>query len=348
MSGLIPMSIIREDARVLFVDTETTGLNPSVSEILQVALVEADAGGHEEVLLNRFYDVRADRWPEAEKVNGISKSMVEGCPRVTEPFCIDEIQRIIDGADILAGYNVGFDIAMLKSAGIRIPSDMAVVDIMREYSEYRDVYVLKRWKLADAAEWAGVTGRFHDALSDASATAAVWRRLLSAAGGADDPRAHRPHGPVRVGGGVRPGRGGGDDGRGGVLGHRRHGEARPLRPRPVPRARCRLADPARARLPPHGGARPSASEEGPCASAATAEGLMVDILTPHECWRLMGIPECAWDRVLAEDLSPSRLYALAGNAIVVDVLSAVFGAMATAGDGARRQKKPLSPAGRAV
>lgn len=54
--------------------------------------------------------------------------------------------------------------------------------------------------------------------------------------------------------------------------------------------------------------------------------LVVNILTPRECWRLMGFPDWAYDRA-AEVSSPAQLYNQAGNSIVVEVLRAIFRAM---------------------
>lgn len=43
--------------RVAVLDIETTGLNPKVSEVLQVAIVDGDDGG---VIVNSFYDVHTE------------------------------------------------------------------------------------------------------------------------------------------------------------------------------------------------------------------------------------------------------------------------------------------------
>lgn len=55
------------------IDIETTGLNPDVDDILQVAIVEAWSGG---LVCNRFFSSDRGSWPEAQKVNGISPEMV--------------------------------------------------------------------------------------------------------------------------------------------------------------------------------------------------------------------------------------------------------------------------------
>lgn len=47
-------------------------------------------------------------------------------------------------------------------------------------------------------------------------------------------------------------------------------------------------------------------------------------LTPKECWRLMGISDKDFEKAQLVN-SNSQLYKQAGNAIVVDVLEAIFG-----------------------
>lgn len=52
------------------------------------------------------------------------------------------------------------------------------------------------------------------------------------------------------------------------------------------------------------------------------KGYRIRKLTPRECWRLMGVKDKQFDRL--HGLSDSRLYKMAGNSIVVDVLEAIF------------------------
>lgn len=46
-------------------------------------------------------------------------------------------------------------------------------------------------------------------------------------------------------------------------------------------------------------------------------------LTPRECWRLMGWYDDQIDKVINE-FSNTQLYKMAGNGIVVDVLTKIF------------------------
>ncbi len=59
--------------------------------------------------------------------------------------------------------------------------------------------------------------------------------------------------------------------------------------------------------------------------AAREEGkLRIRYLTPRECFRLMGFTDDEIDSIMAVETSKSRLYKMAGNSIVVDVLAAIF------------------------
>lgn len=58
----------------------------------------------------------------------------------------------------------------------------------------------------------------------------------------------------------------------------------------------------------------------------SGEDLIVSILTPRECWRLMGFPEWAYLRA-SRVSSETQLYNQAGNSIVVEVLEAIFRTM---------------------
>ena len=46
-------------------------------------------------------------------------------------------------------------------------------------------------------------------------------------------------------------------------------------------------------------------------------------LTPRECWRLQGFTDEQFDKAKATGLSDSRLYKMAGNAVTVNVISAI-------------------------
>lgn len=54
------------------------------------------------------------------------------------------------------------------------------------------------------------------------------------------------------------------------------------------------------------------------------EELRIRYLTPRECFRLMGQPDDAIDRIIEAEPAKTHQYRLAGNSIVVDCLAAIF------------------------
>lgn len=101
--------------------------------------------------------------------------MVEGLPFLSEEA--DKISEILEEFDVIAGYNVGFDLEFLKHAGVKIPR-IPIVDLMQDYSEFKGEKVLKRWKLSEACDWAGVElFKAHDAVYDCQATLKLYRKL---------------------------------------------------------------------------------------------------------------------------------------------------------------------------
>jgi len=52
--------------------------------------------------------------------------------------------------------------------------------------------------------------------------------------------------------------------------------------------------------------------------------LRIRKLTPKECFRLMGFSDCDIDILIANGISNTQLYKMAGNSIVVDVLEEIF------------------------
>lgn len=109
-----------EKDNILFFDLETTGVG-NTDEILQMSFVDKDGN----TLLDEYCKpLTKFRWPEAEKVNHISPEMVQGKPHPRD--YIPVIQRMVDSADYLAGYNVNFDIRFLKNLGVRC--DKPVLD----------------------------------------------------------------------------------------------------------------------------------------------------------------------------------------------------------------------------
>lgn len=153
---------------IVVLDTETTGLNFTSDEVLSIAVVDMKGN----VLFNKTVKPQKNHsWPEAQRVHGISPSDVRGKKPLSH--YAKELSRWLGGDYVVAGYNVGFDVAMLRSSGIEVHGE--TIDVMRVLSDKTK----SRWmKLEEAARAYGYSFHAHDAAEDAKATAHILRCLL--------------------------------------------------------------------------------------------------------------------------------------------------------------------------
>lgn len=163
---------------VILFDTETTGISRD-DEIVSIAICD----GTGRILLNeRFKPARHDTWPAAERVHHISPAQVAHRPGIRAYRT--RITRILESGKLLAGYNIDFDLRMLRQSGIdtvdidRIPT----YDCMRNYARLHGEWDTRhngwKWsKLADAAGHYGYRFDAHDAGEDIKATAYLYRHL---------------------------------------------------------------------------------------------------------------------------------------------------------------------------
>lgn len=164
------------DARYIYIDCETTGLDPERDEILAFSAVNSRG----EILFDAmFRPERATEWPEAEKVNGISLADTAGRRPISE--YAKEISGILSSAWGVYGWNVDFDISFLAAAGAcdrdRVCSHDSMEAFMEMWGEpdMRRPGELRRKRLTDAAEILGIEwdGHAHGSLADAQMTRKV-------------------------------------------------------------------------------------------------------------------------------------------------------------------------------
>jgi len=97
---------------IVFVDLETTGLNPSSDRIVEVSLLKIHADGHEDYLAE-LINPGIPIPEEATAIHGISDSDVAGKP--TFKHCASQIKEFIGDHDI-GGFNVKrFDLPLLET-----------------------------------------------------------------------------------------------------------------------------------------------------------------------------------------------------------------------------------------
>lgn len=166
---------LMDKSRILVFDVETTGLNATLDEIIQISILD----GYGMVLFSSYIKpARHKIWTEAQRVNGIRYAMIKDAPRFKEVK--KEIQGLFNNAKLLVGYNIGFDIGFLEAAGIIVGGDR--FDVMTEFSSYRaeiEHTTNRRCKLIECAEFFDYTFDPHDAEADAKATLHCFDSLLA-------------------------------------------------------------------------------------------------------------------------------------------------------------------------
>lgn len=158
---------------VICLDTETTGFSfETFDELLQIALVGSNGAEY----MTYIKPDKKKNWAGAEKVNGISPSMVEDSPSARN--VIKAIQPFINEATTIVGHNVPFDLNFLKKAGLQIPESTRIWDTCDYFKT--DIPEGKH-KLGNAVEiyCPGIMEEYlngaHDALTDTRATMEVYK-----------------------------------------------------------------------------------------------------------------------------------------------------------------------------
>jgi DNA polymerase III epsilon subunit-like protein len=172
------LDIPREE--VVCLDLETTGLYPrETDEVLQVSICD----GTGLMLLDSYVrPEKRKRWPNAERIHGITPAMVKDSPTLKELG--DLIYSILDGCTLLIGYNIrNFDLEFLKVGGVSLPNDMKVYDLINDcsvlYGTWND-----RYRNYSYISLEKVTRRFaivyepHDSYQDVLATIRVFYEML--------------------------------------------------------------------------------------------------------------------------------------------------------------------------
>ena len=167
------------DYRYIVIDTETTGLDPIVDELLQVSIIDNNGN----TLFDEFVKpLLTTRWDEAMAVNGITPVMVSNKPSILE--FKQELINIINSADKIVGYNTQFDLDFLSSVGIE-NEKAEVVDVMQDFAEVYGEWndndnCYKFHNLTTCAFYYGYdwnNDKAHNSLSDCRATLFCYQQL---------------------------------------------------------------------------------------------------------------------------------------------------------------------------
>lgn len=172
--------------KTIYLDTETTGLDPWSDDVLEITLL-ADDGTIELDTLVKPPAARTD-WKAAEKIHHITPEMVANAPALTDlvPTLVEIFSRYTD----LVIYNRDYDLPFLQRAyidaemggyaPIHLKSHCAMKDYAEEIGDWNDYRNDFKWhKLTAAAAHVGHVweGQAHRALADCQATRSVWHWL---------------------------------------------------------------------------------------------------------------------------------------------------------------------------
>ena len=177
-----PVELPAETTGGIVIDTETTGLCAGEDEILQISII-SESG---EKLFDSYFRPLHKSWSAAQAVNNISPDMVADAPSIADKAA--EIQRIINSADMIIGYNTPFDADFITAAGLIIPERAEIVDIMpifaEIYGEWSDCHGGYKWqKLTTCAayyhfDWSSITMSAHNSLADCFATLHCYNHIF--------------------------------------------------------------------------------------------------------------------------------------------------------------------------
>ncbi len=157
----------------VFLDVETTGLDPEDDQIIQLSALRFTEEGQPDGVFNTYLNPGRQIPPGATQVNGITNRMVANAPAAEEVKA--EFAAFCDGC-LVIGYRVTFDLKFLyQTFGdvFRLRHYLDVWPMAREYLYAPD------YKLETVSTSIGFRPKrgFHDALADCEATAAVLARL---------------------------------------------------------------------------------------------------------------------------------------------------------------------------
>ena len=186
------------DKPLAFIDTETTGLDPAVHEIIEIAIIKdsplsetdptkkANTERFETIVRPRDMNV-AD--PAAMLVNGITAEELEGEGAVPFEEMAEALNDILKDC-IIVGKNVAFDLDFLRAAYKQVRADTGK-DVFIEFGkDHLDIMPLaymhlgplglSTLSLKSICEFLGEeNSRKHRAMGDAAATRACFYQLIN-------------------------------------------------------------------------------------------------------------------------------------------------------------------------
>lgn len=164
--------LLRSDYIVL--DTETTGLNPASSKVLEIAAIKY----HRHVEVDRFHefiDPQCPIPPAITAINGIDNDTVKG--KRTIGAVLDDLNRWLENY-WLVGHNIAFDVGMLNAEAIRTDKALIqsfTVDTVALSRSYFKGQGLLNHRLETIKNHLGISTVSHRGMNDVEVTAAIYQ-----------------------------------------------------------------------------------------------------------------------------------------------------------------------------
>lgn len=169
-----------ENPVIAIVDVETTGKNPDRDQIIEFAVQK----GLEEGAYVKSWRVKPSIpiSPDAQAVHGISNEDVADCPPFSSLAGV--VRKVLEGAEIIAGYNVSFDLRVIQAEFRRAQQPM--VDLSKKII----VDPLAIWRSCEPRRLEDAVRRFagrehegaHAAAADVTATGQVLLGMIKSFG----------------------------------------------------------------------------------------------------------------------------------------------------------------------
>jgi DNA polymerase III epsilon subunit-like protein len=174
--------------KILFLDTETTGLDIIQHEIIQVGYIvlDYDGCGDGNILVEKEIKIRPlhleSASMEALKINGFSAYDW----KYSEPFerYANHLKEVLEYADLLVGQNLIFDLRFIKQAfsnlNMEYPKFPNYVDTKNMAEFLLKEGTVPSTSMDKLCKHFNITfsGRAHNALADCERTMKIWKILL--------------------------------------------------------------------------------------------------------------------------------------------------------------------------